>query len=366
MSETKKPAADSEVTELEEQISGRLKLVSSRLSSPLGSARQQELDDAGFQIIQCESNHGYFTWKPRGKCKSLPSIDSGALFRRFIDLLGAPNRLVPISSVELPQTFRSLRKHTHMNKFPFAQFDMASLYVAAHYRNVNLDDIDFCFGGSTLEMLARCNTRGIPFLVTRVPHTRVILVARHKEYLVNLADPGYQFERLITGKRMADRPKIAFCEHLQVIRGGSYRVLFRAETDALDEGGTPIEIKTSKPSNWGTKVMFQMMSSGSLLLCHGSKKGNTLKKIELIPFRRVAERALRQRDVRSLEQNILRGMDALRDQITQVEEHDGKVFKVEFAKDGALKLIPANKGKKSAILPPPHVVHELLSSNPRT
>ena len=61
--------------------------------------------------------------------------------------------------------------------------------------------------------------------------------------------------------------------------GKRWTVLFCAEVDAKDDDGSPVEVKASNPHYWGTKVMFQMISSGSSRLCHGEKSRGALTRV---------------------------------------------------------------------------------------
>ena len=67
------------------------------------------------------------------------------------------------------------------------------------HRNVDLERIDFVFGGSTLEMLAQSDATD-PYMVTCVAKDdsadthRTILITKAKEYIKKLSDVGFQFE----------------------------------------------------------------------------------------------------------------------------------------------------------------------------
>ena len=99
--------------------------------------------------------------------------------------------------------------------------------------------------------------------------TKCILVAKKKDYAQNLADVGFQFERYVTGGDMMDTKTNTSVEHIHIMKVGERTVLFRAEVDAIDGNGSALEVKASNPRYWGTKVMFQMISSGSSKLCQG-------------------------------------------------------------------------------------------------
>ena len=272
-----------------------------------------------------------------------------------INLDVRPKKLVEISQLPLPRAFRSLRPQEFVNKFPFGRYCIASLHVASRYRGVNLQTIDFSFGGSTLGMLANKDASS-PYMVTRVPHTDILLVVKCKEYVQNYADFGFQFERLVTGLSLSDKSDVEFVEHLHTMLIGTHRVLFSAETDALN-GDEPVEVKSSNPIYWGSRVMFQMISSGSHQLCHGVKLRGALTGINILPLSEVARGAFQEQARATLEANILEGMLALKTQMNGAK--NGEVFKICFA-NGDLRLLPVNT--RSAILVPhADIVKQLLS-----
>lgn len=331
----------------------------SKDSESVNSQFKDELKKTALEIFTPLSDHGYFSWKPQGSCRNISSIKSSEQITDYVDLDERPKVLVNTSRLRLPQAFKSLPPQEQENQFPYGHYDIASLYVASQHRGVNMDEVDFCFGGSTLEMLAQKDTMK-PYMAARVPNTDTILVVNCAEYVQNYADFGFQFERLVTGLSFSDRPVVEFVEHLHLMLVGSHRVLFGAETDALHDG-EPIEVKASNPRNWGTKVMFQMISSASPKLCHGVKVRDDLTRVNLISLSEIANRALQNRARAKFEANILEGMAAL---ITQmVGAKDGEVFKVSFP-DGSLRLQLATT-ENAILLPPASIVKDLLSKNTR-
>lgn len=338
-----------------------------------GPIFEKELGKTSLTIFECMSDLGYFTWTPKkgSSYKSLADVSCQEV-RDQINFNGKPDQLVPISSMRLPQTFRSLPPQEYHNKFPFGQIDIACLHGASsHHRGLNFiadhdgGGVDFALGGSTLEMLATKDAASSPFFVTCVPGTNknTILVVKRKEYVQNLSDVGFQFERLVTGKRMEDRLPVEFTEHMHLMKvDGRYNVLFRAETDAVKDG-EPIEVKASNPRYWGTKVMFQMISSGSPKLCHGVKGRGTLTRVDLKDLSDVSRTAIGSgRSVSELERNIVDGMDALKSQIEEKHNNnkeEGTVFKLSFA-GGQLKLLDVTTRSATALLPPAHIVKELV------
>lgn len=326
-------------------------------------ALQHEINEAAFRIFQCVSDHGYFSWKPqRGKpkYKNLSNISSTKEIVDYIDLEARPDRLVPMSSLRLPLEFPSLPPRLFENTFPFGQNETSHLYVATRHRGIKLENIDFCFGGSALEMLARKDASN-PYIVMKIPGEKsTIIVAKRKAYTQDLSDVGYQFERFVTGNNLSARYDVEFIEHLHVMKIGDYNVLFCAETDAVDENDNPVEVKASNPKYWGTKVMFQMICSGSSKLCHGVKIRGNLQSVTLKSLSSIAKEALRDRDIRVLEKNILDGMTAIRDQVHSTTHTGETGFKVHFSPGGDLELIHCKATRSTALLPPGDIVRSLL------
>jgi hypothetical protein len=229
--------------------------------------------------------------------------------------------------------------------------------VASRYRNLDLNKVDFAFGGSTLQMLATLDTSSDPYIVTKVAGTKTILVVKKKEYTQNIVNIGFQFERYVTGKKMSDTSsELEFVEHMHLTKVGAFKVLFRAEVDAQTSSGYPVEVTASNPHYWGTKVLFQMISNGSTKLCHGEKYRGALAHITLQDLSQVSKDALEYTDVRVLQRNILKGMNAIKAQLEPLV--DGEIRRISFS-GGSLKLLPTSS-RTSAILPSNEVVKSLL------
>ena len=76
-------------------------------------------------------------------------------------------------------------------------------------------------------------------------------------YSQDYAALGFQLERLLTGKGLADQHNPMTVEHLQVIQMRGFQVLFSAETDAVDETDSVVEIKASNPKFGGQRRCFR-------------------------------------------------------------------------------------------------------------
>jgi hypothetical protein len=334
-------------------------------SSPPNDEFVRELNKTKFTIFTPLSDHGYYMWKPplvtsSSYCR-LSDIPDAESIKRHIKLDALPPKLVPLSSLRLPRSFVSLYGAKEFkNTYPYGQYHMASLYVASQCRGVDLNDIDFVFGGSTLEMLAQCDNSDM-YKVTKVPGTKkAILIVKPKEYTQNKGDAGFQFERLVTGESMNDASAdIAFMEHMHIMKVGSYRVLFLAETDAVSNDA-PVEVTASNPYHWGTKRMFQLISNGCPMMCQGVKdRSKQLVQVKHVPLSNLARDALSGASCSQLERKILQGMDALREKMADSEK--GEEFRIQFSHNGSLHLESRSKQDGTVLLPPTEIVKELLT-----
>lgn len=219
-----------------------------------------------------------------------------------------------------------------------------------------MKDVDFIFGGSTLEMLANKDASD-PFIATRVPGTNnCIMVAKKKQYTFNKGELGYQFERYVTGGDMYDTSDFSVVEHLHLMKvGDDHTVLFRAEADAIDENGDLVEIKASNPRYWGTKVMFQMISNGSATLCHGEKYRGVLQRVTSKSLSRVAKDAMY--DTNRLEKNIEDGMRKLKNGV-KIDQP----YRISFSYSGNLCLTPVTENR-FVLLPPENIVLDLTNAS---
>lgn len=224
---------------------------------------------------------------------------------------------------------------------------------------MKVQNLDFVFGGSILEMLATCNTNNQPFIATLIPSTKCIMIANRKQYAKNLAQLGFQFERFATEKSMSDTSDTSSTDHIQTIQIGNKTVLFVAEVDAVDEDLFPVEIKTSDPTNWGLRTMFQMISNGSTKLFHGERHGWSVKNITLKSLSDVAEYSLQHSifDVGALQSNILDGMNTIASQVK-----DSGLYRVVFS-GKTMELVLESNARQYALLPPDNVVEKLIKSD---
>ena len=314
----------------------------------------------------------------------------------------------------------SKKSVTYMNTFPNSCYEVASLHVASHHRgnpsnhtdktsdtnDQTIIHVDFCFGGSTMEFLSRKLTgKNVgPYHACMIPGTTTVLVAKRKSYQTNLSDVGFQFERFVTASQAPQSlSNVQINEHMQLMRVGNFHVFFTAEADAIrtinndtqtDHPSSdttsstvtdihPVEIKALQPKQWGTKVMLQMISSGSPVLCHGSHQRGFFNNVELHSLSTVSSRALERRSVTQLESSILDGMRQLQDVMMEAQgnaDEDVLEFCLAFDENGKLRASPVETtsmkqswrgGKKpnsqrnrgpqpSPLLPKPSVTKELI------
>lgn len=332
-------------------------------AEPTSSRYQQEMERTPFQIFRCLEDLGYYSWNPqpsRTGYKSISRVRSGGEIRAQIDYSGRPDALVSFDAGDFPKRFaKGLTPQRYPNQYPNGQFDVAGLHVAFQHRAVK--DIDFCFGGSTLDFLATqaaTQQDGLSsnYVATKLPGTETILVVKHKFYITDYATIGFQFERLMTGGQCFDpTPDLGSVEHLHVMEVGEHRILFQAEVDAVYQD-EPVELKASHPGHFGTKVMFQMISSGSPFLCHSVRRGLTVEGVRLESLEHIAKEAVDSTSVTvtTLEERILQGLADLREQMKGC--CPGVIFKVDYV-NGRLRL---SDSPNTSVLPPEEVVKELI------
>jgi hypothetical protein len=321
---------------------------------------QNALDRAGLTIFKSIADLGYSGWKPKGGAASLEKASAKEIMD-FVDVSMKPDKLERAAKLnsKLPLPFASLPPQNVKNAYPTGQYYIASLHAALACRGLKTSMVDFYFGGSTLEMLATQNiSNDAKYLVALVPGTEIVSVVKHKEYIQNYSDFGFQFERFATGKSFRDKHDTSVVEHLQLLEIDGHRVFFAAEADAMDSGGDHVEIKASNPRYWGTKVMFQMVSNGSLTLCFGEKYRGTLEKVKLLTLSEVANTALACENIAVLGRNICSALERLKESAAN-ELATGDVFEIVFS-GSKLKLHRSSESIHQ-LFPKKDAVHKLLA-----
>jgi hypothetical protein len=369
MSSKDEGAAEKSSTDLGELLSAlTLELNQKATSSkptplpPPNSKFEEELRSSSLTIFEPITDLGYFFWKPNDSLayKTFTKVQSK---KEILDQIqvndSMPPTLVDLPSInrQLPKAFAHAHDQTYRNKYPYKMPHIVPLYVAKKHHEVNLDTVDFVFGGSALALLAsKKNSVDHRFIGFVVPHTKVVLVAKEKEYIKNYADMGFQFERLVTGGSFTDRHDTTSTEHLHIVKvGGKFQILFCAEVDACcSSNGNPVEVTTGNPRYFGNKA-FQMMSSGSVALCAGSKARGCLTGVRMVPLCSMIQEALLLQSKTSVECNILDGLKELKRAAEKFAP--GEVFEITFQKE----KIMLNKATGIDALPPASVVQDLLS-----
>jgi len=267
--------------------------------------------------------------------------------------------LINLSGIRYPLTFHdNLPPQRYVNRFPNDQGYIVPLYIAIK-RGLSLSDIDFVLGGSSLDFLvnqgAGLDTRGdaVVFLTQRAQN--VIFFVKSSEYVQDHACHGFQFERLVTGERMSGKHDSTKHENLQVLKIGDFTVLFSADVDAVDSRGELVEIKSGNPRYFGSKVMLQMISSGSTSLVQADKRGPVLLGVR----KRGISDLFREHSPESLlryQARIIRGLAFLKSQKEAIKENIPS--EVSYV-NGELSLTPQ---PYRSVLPSMSVVQQLLQT----
>mmetsp|Transcript_40998 Transcript_40998/g.66243 ORF Transcript_40998/g.66243 Transcript_40998/m.66243 type:complete len:360 (+) Transcript_40998:78-1157(+) len=270
-----------------------------------------------------------------------------------------PDQIVSIDSLKLPISFLDLRPQPVENVFPYDAGYIVPLFKAVQH-GLKLEDIDFLLGGSSLSVLAQKEPieNDTKYITQRCPGTDVILMCKHKAYTQNYAEPGFQFERLLTGRKMGDSHDLRKFEKLHVMSVGTYKVLFSADVDAVDDAGEAVEMKTGNPRYFGMKVMFQMMSSQSKTLIQAEK--NTRRRPPSITSirKRSLQDMMSEHGVEALaraQNNILEGLTELKNSPMLTRY---RVAEVDFCR-GQMMLQPS---ATAGVLPTEAVCKQLLQA----
>lgn len=358
---------------------------------------QKELKSSPFCIFHPLADLGFFEWKPNmmDGYKSMASIVSAIELRDQVHCSDQvrPAKLADYKNLseQLPKTFVASKPSSaneitikFKNEYPFRMPHVMSLHVATVHCQLNLNNIDFCFGGSGLGMLANQETPNDDgrLIGYTFPHqTNVIMVAKAKNYVKDLSDFGFQFENFVTGgsndenldgvtssSSSSSSPEPpSDIEHLSVMeikasakstnqsssvtQDKSYTILFSAEVDAMHPQETHglVEITCGNP-RYHHKKMFQMVSSGSTNLCAGTKhrdrsSGNTtITHVELIPLSKLMRNA---KNPAMMEANILKGLNALKEEARRYKP--GEVFDISFRYDGTLATTALSRSQSRQV-----------------
>ena len=239
-----------------------------------------------------------------------------------------------------------------------------------------LGEIDFVFGGSTLNILQQ---RKIPkswsCIVQRFKNT--LSVRRFPNYRWKEYEIGKQLENLLIDGNLHVKDDNERYENLTMLkvedadRRCTFSILCFAEIDGLlklDSSSPPIpcEIKCLNPKYWGCKVPLQMISNNSQKLIYGEKERHIEDK-ERIKFRLtdikefdrdeiIARQSVSK--IREREGNILYCLNELNRIKSTLEEH--KVHLLNFI-DGNISVELAGREFDDCQIRP-DVVNGLLSN----
>lgn len=326
----------------------------------------EALTKFGFSNIASVKNLGYVGWSPPlqshkaypYRCKSIRKATVDEV-RRYTVPDALPSPVVPASELRLPLSLATnIRKQTVPLQYPFGNIGVAAL-CHAKSRGSDLSEFDFYFGCSALEILCAEKKTSKRYrkanLIMKVPATNIIMLRTILMFAQDYTLPGFQFERLMTGKGLTDRHDVGLTEHVQVMRIGNYSVLMSAEVDAADQDGNPVELKLRKGTISGVRrIFFQMIGSGSRALHQGEHEGGVLNSVQVIDLEDMAVSMSKRHDASSLESNIIRNMDRIKEWDHQGFFDDGKVYRIDFNPQMELNLV------NQTLLPPAAVVEELL------
>lgn len=302
-----------------------------------------------------DRNVGTFAWEPISctyksvtditakdvrECLRSAKVLSPPVIKRYSDN-HVPPRTSFVYKNELPDD-------DAFNAFPRDPGVIGALSAAVTDFGLDLEEIDFVMGGSTLDILANgildkdlymAQTISIP-RQDQPPHY-VTVIKNKKSYVCSSRDVGFQFERFVTGGNFEDvrGGGTTVYTNMHIMNIGSHRVLFCAEIDAIAPNTAPfargtssiVEVKASNPRYWGQKTMFQMISSNAQFLVHAQKRGMSLtgmilqRRDQVMDKHTLSERAL-------AEERILKNINELKH---AVREHDKKKCHVRVTEDGS-------------------------------
>ena len=342
--------------------SNRLPETYNKASYPPHTQLQEILKQAGFTIFHSVSDLGFYGWRPKGSYPSLSTMTVDE-FKTSVELDTRPKQIADVTTMRpnLPIKFEKLVFDKCDTICPLGQYKIAGIYVALKDRNVKKETIDFLFCGSALEMFANASLGRGQFFVTIVPGTNVIMVTKSIDYIQNYSSVGYQLERLATGEKCSDRSDTVCIEHLQILKLAGHNVLFSAEVDAIDTNGNPVEIKASNPLYWGTRTMFQMISSGVIHLFQGVKSHGRLVDVYLVRLDEIIRDAQLRANIKTLEHNITSGLVVLLEVARNGRLKHGKVMAITFV-GTSLELVECiYQGNCNPVFPSLDVLRTLLT-----
>ena len=295
------------------------------------------LEATPLSIFKPIADLGYFGWKPKGPYKDLAMVTVADIQDSF-DIHMTPPAIVPVEQLsrDLPLPFENLPPRRVIKAYPLGAPDIAGLHAAVRHRGVDMSKVNFFFGGtSTLEMLAtRRIDKNYSYFATLIPGTETIMITSQKDYLLDMASINFQFRNFAIGKKFGDEIDRAEVNHLQLVEVGEHLVLFSTEVSAMNSNNDPVKLASRIRRNWGTQMLYQMISTGSFTLYSGSRQRSSLIKVAEHSLPYVAETTLKGVDIDEDESNILNAMSHLVKKHKSDNGYDGGKQAYEISFDG--------------------------------
>lgn len=367
--------AEADVASLETALS-KTHLPDRPPAAPASASLAEALEQSPFKIFGEVEDVGIYKWRKGTRYKPLGNTQASDFLDR-ITLDARPPQVTSIDALnrQLPLALAPTSAKVYYNKFPFDNSYLPSLYCAANRRDAGLADVDFVFGGSTMNFLATQppkrgasggrkgyvppSRREKEYVATRVPGTKAVLVAKYHVHPVNLSEAGYQVERFATGGSLVDENDLDSFEHLQVIHiAPGFRTVVCAETDAVDADGNLVEVKSRNARYWGSDLALQMICSGSSWLYAARKDRKRLVSFQRLQLEDVISRCCSKEDVRRIEERLPAAMRKLKYFADEGWFEGGKAYTIAF-NEGEMELQAI---ETLTILPPEGILNDVLLS----
>jgi len=320
-----------------------------------------------FKSFQVEADSPIFCWKPKGRSIEHLYLVKTSDILKCLDLDEKPDEIAEFVEIGHNIMQYNGRRHagpvkngepeichqTHHN-FPYDAGYVPSLYVAKRYFGRNLEEIDFLFGGSILNMIA---TKEVPrkcgTTVIAQKYKNIIIVCKRRKHC-NFNQLGYLFESLFKSQYQNRSTKLQ--EGQRIIKIGNFRILFCAQVDAVEKDQS-VEIKYGNYCLEKAKLatIFQMISNGSSTLLNGKPNmgwlWGTVGSVQRFTLEQLLSKCSLE-DCKKAENNIL---DCIKEMKQKIE--DGKIYEITFKHDEIfLRLCEQDK----SILPSAEALFDLL------
>ena len=308
-----------------------------------------------FKQIELTKDLGHYVWSTVGEATENRNLTAEQVLQHIVSpddaVASGIQNPKTISRPSLPVSLPNLRAPTYPNLFPMDPGYIVPLRVARD-RGVDLSTVDFMLGGSALNVLAEQNTSSTTYVFRKVGRT--IVLGKRNAYEKDFGKTGFRFERLLTGEATDDvtAPAHSF-ESLRLLRIGPFRVLVSADIDAQTEDGI-VEIKSGNPRYFGTKLMFQMMSSGASELHYAIKNRNRITGVARKSF---AEMVPSDREIEQFERKIISSLERLLE-LSELSELSEQTMGIRI--DGSRQTTYRVTGFDADLLPLTEVIRELL------